>query len=392
MITAVLCAAGKGERAGFSENKVLRERNGLPLLCYSLSAFAQCAEITEILVVCRKEDEVKIRPLLSPYPRARTVIGGELRTHSVYAALKEAAGDIVLVHDAARPFLTQKIISACIESVKNFGSGVCAVPSVDTVALAKNGCILKTPPRSTVYAAQTPQGFSTGELLGAYREMFEEHREAEFTDESGIYAYYCKPPRICEGDRNNKKLTYAEDFLPAERVGFGVDTHAFMPQKNASPFFGDPDSLDFPSFITLGGVRIPSEHTLIAHSDGDVLLHALMDALLSAAGLRDIGYYFPDTDEKYAGADSLKLLKEVLCQIEYCGFAPKNVSIAVLAEKPRLSPHIEDMKENLSKALNLPLSAIGIAAGTNEKLGYVGEGKGVTVYATVMLKQTKEAI
>lgn len=392
MITAVLCAAGKGERAGFSENKVLRERNGLPLLCYSLSAFAQCAEITEILVVCRKEDEVKIRPLLSPYPRARTVIGGELRTHSVYAALKEAAGDIVLVHDAARPFLTQKIISACIESVKNFGSGVCAVPSVDTVALAENGCILKTPPRSTVYAVQTPQGFSTGELLGAYREMFEEHREAEFTDESGIYAYYCKPPRICEGDRNNKKLTYAEDFLPAERVGFGIDTHAFAPCLLGHSEHREESHNSKTDHITLGGVRIPSEHTLIAHSDGDVLLHALMDALLSAAGLRDIGYYFPDTDEKYAGADSLKLLKEVLCQIEYCGFAPKNVSIAVLAEKPRLSPHIEDMKENLSKALNLPLSAIGIAAGTNEKLGYVGEGKGVTVYATVMLKQTKEAI
>lgn len=150
--------------------------------------------------------------------------------------------------------------------------------------------------------------------------------------------------------------------------------------------FGSPDSKE-KNFITLAGVKIPSEHGLKAHSDGDVLIHALMDALLSAAGLRDIGYYFPDTDEKLRGADSMELLKEVMRLIREAGFAPANASISVLAEKPRLSPHIEAMKLNVADALGIPPAAVGIAAGTNEKLGYVGEGKGITVYATVLCKK-----
>ncbi len=371
MITAIICAAGRGVRAGFAENKVLRERNGMPVLCFSLSAFSQVKEIGEILVVCREEDEARVLPLLSPYPHARTVVGGNLRTESVYHALNEAKGEIVLVHDAARPFITKKIISDCIASVMEYGSGVCALPATDTTVLTENGFIVSAPDRKNVFTVQTPQGFYKDKLLAAYEKVFEEEREAEFTDESGIYAHYIAPPRLFEGDRRNKKLTFAEDFMPAERVGFGVDTHAFGREQD---------------FITLAGVKIPSSSGLVAHSDGDVLCHALTDALLSAAGLRDIGYYFPDTDETYKDADSMKLLQEALRLVKERGFCPKNASIAVLAETPRLSPYIEEMKQNLANALSLPPSAIGIAAGTNEKLGYVGEGKGITVYATVLLK------
>lgn len=370
MITAILCAAGKGVRTGFSENKVLRELNGLPVLCYSLSAFSR-DDVGEILVVCRKEDEEKIVPLLSPYPNARPVIGGETRGESVYLALKQSRGDTVLVHDAARPYVTQKIISDCIECVARYGSGVCALPETDTVVLAENAFVSQTPPRDRVFTVQTPQGFGKEKLLAAYEKARAEGKR--FTDDSGVYGAYVEPPRLFFGERSNKKLTFAEDFSPAERVGFGTDTHAFGKAVN---------------FITLAGVKIPSESGLIAHSDGDVLIHALMDALLSAAGLRDIGYYFPDTDEKFSGADSMELLKEVLRLLNGEGFAPKNVSISVLAEKPRLSPYIERMKETLATALALPLSAVGIAAGTNEKLGYVGEGKGITVYASVLLTRT----
>lgn len=373
MITAIVCAAGKGERTGFNENKILRELNGLPVLSYSLSAFAPFVD--EILVTVTEEDEERINALLSPFPNARIVRGGNTRSESVYHALKEARGDVVLVHDAARPFVTEQIIRDCIDSVKNYGSGVCALPATDTTVLADESRIYGVPVRESVYTVQTPQGFATKKLLAAYEQAFAENRV--FTDESGVYAAYVEPPRLFIGDIRNRKLTFAEDFSLTEHVGFGVDTHAFYSEKEGAPLIG---------FITLGGARIPSERALKAHSDGDVLAHALMDALLSAAGLRDIGYYFPDTDEKYYGVNSMELLKEVMRLIAEQGMKPHNVSISILAEKPRLSPYIEPMKSSLAEVLSLPLSQIGIAAGTNEKLGYIGEGKGITVYAMVLLK------
>ena len=377
MITAIIVAAGKGERAGFSSNKVLEEYNGLPVLSYSLSAFSH---LDEVIVVCRSEDEEQIKKLLSPFPHAKTCLGGATRMESVFNGLKAASGEIVLIHDAARPFVTKKIIDDCIESVNRCGSGVCALPATDTVIFAEDGKITSVPPRASLFTVQTPQGFYRDKLLFAYERALSEGAE-QFTDDSGIYLRYIEPPAPFLGSRENKKLTYREDFAPAERVGFGVDTHAFAFQEEYEKGIARLSL----SYITLCGVKIPSNRPLLAHSDGDVAVHALMDALLSAAGLRDIGYYFPDTDEKYKGACSMELLKEVLSLIKQAGFAPKNVSISILAETPRLSPFIESMKENLSKALGISENAIGIAAGTNEKLGYVGEGKGITCYATVLL-------
>lgn len=380
MVTAIILAAGKGERANLNENKVLRELNGLPVLCHSLSAFSSVSEIGEIIVACKQEETARVQTLLHPYRNARTVTGGQTRALSAYSAIKEARGEIVLIHDAARPFITTEIISACIASVTQYGSGVCALPATDTTVLAQDGKIISTPPRDEVFTVQTPQGFLKEKLLAAYEQAIAENTVNDFTDDSGIYARYAESPRLFLGNRNNRKLTYAEDFAPAERVGFGIDTHSFYVEDEGAPFV---------NFITLGGVRVPSDKILKAHSDGDVLVHALMDALLSAAGLRDIGYYFPDTDERFTGADSMELLQEVMRLIKEQGLAPKNISISVLAETPRLSAYIERMKESLAQATGLPLSAIGIAAGTNEKLGYVGEGKGITVYATALLQRIR---
>lgn len=381
MISVILCAAGNGTRAKFPENKVLHELNGLPVLSYSLSVFSPLAD--EILVTVRREDEAGISALLSPFPTARTVHGGDTRTASVLNALKEAQGDIVLIHDAARPFVTAQMIKDCIESVEKFGSGVCALPATDTTAIAEQNCILRTLARDTVYTVQTPQGFRRDELLSAYEAAFADGREREFTDDSGIYAAYKGCPRLYCGDRANRKLTYPEDFAPAVRVGFGVDTHAFdIPADYALGIM----RLNL-NYIVLGGVTIASRFSLKAHSDGDVLVHALMDALLSAANLRDIGYYFPDTDPAYQGISSMKLLEKVMGLVRAEGLAVQNASISVLAEAPRLSDHIEKMRENLRAALDC--ENVAIAAGTNEKLGYVGEGKGITVYATVLLSQNK---
>ena len=376
MITAVIAAAGSGARTKLADNKIFYELDGLPVICRTISAFSETENVEEILVACRKEDEERLAPLLRPFG-ARTVTGGETRFESVYNALKEARGEIVLIHDGARPFVTQQTISACVESVKKYGSGICAVPASDTVAVAENGAVKTVPDRKSVYCLQTPQGFLREELLCAYERARAEHTY-DFTDDSGVYGRYIRPPRLSEGDRSNIKLTYPEDFPPHGRVGFGVDTHAFYSSDEGVPLV---------NFITLGGIRIPSEKILKAHSDGDVLVHALMDALLSAAGLRDIGYYFPDTDKKYAGADSTELLKEALARVRGRGLIPYNVSISVLAETPRLSPHIDRIKQNLSSLLSSPEERVAVAAGTNEKLGYVGEKRGITVYAYVKVHE-----
>ncbi len=375
MVTLILCAAGSGKRADLPENKILHELNGMPVLCHSLSVFAPYAD--EMLVVCREEDAERILPLLSQYENVRLVNGGATRAESVYRALGEAAGDTVLIHDAARPFVTQEIIGNCIACVGEYGSGVCALPVTDTVVSVKNGYGALS--RGDVFTVQTPQGFKRDELLSAYRQAEREGTLSSFTDDSGIYAKYIGRPHLFMGDRCNKKLTYAQDFCIAERVGFGVDTHAFAHQNEIDRGIARLNL----NYITLCGTVIPSNRALEAHSDGDVPVHALMDALLSAAGERDIGCLFPDTDPQYSGISSMALLNKVTAMLRNKGFGVQNVSVSILCETPRLSPYIGEMRKKLAAALGC--ENIGIAAGTNEKLGYIGEGRGITAYAMVLL-------
>ncbi len=368
-VCAIICAAGKGARAGFAKNKLLVPFEGSTPLEKTLSAF-DFAAIDEILVTSSKEDYAEISALCESFPRCKAVLGGDTRTQSVHNALKATAADIVLVHDGARPFVTQTVVEGCLQSVRASGSGVCAVECRDTVATVKEGKIIGVPKRDTLRLIQTPQGFFRENLLYAYERALEEGKEG-YTDDSSLFADYCGQPRICEGSPKNIKLTYAEDFASPTRCGFGVDTHAFGKEQD---------------YILLAGVKIPSQSGLIAHSDGDVLVHAVMDALLSAAGLKDIGHYFPDTDEKFKGANSMQLLERVLALVTEQGFAVCNLSVAVQAERPRLAAYIDQMKNALAGALKIDPTCVGISAGTNEGLGYVGEGKGITVNAYVLLK------
>ncbi len=370
-VTAIVCAAGKGERAGFAKNKLLERINGKTVLERTLSAFDFSA-VTEILVTASQADFAEISALCGRFPRTRAVLGGSTRFQSVFNALRQASGELVLVHDGARPFVKTETILGCIASVLQYGSGVCAVPAVDTIALTDGaGKIAEVPPRKDAFALQTPQGFYTAELLSAYEKAAAE-KSGSYTDDSSVFAAFVGRPRICAGARDNIKLTYAEDFKDNfARVGFGVDTHAFGRATD---------------FVMLGGVKVPSDSGLIAHSDGDVLAHAVMDAMLSAAGLKDIGYYFPDKDEKWRNADSMKMLVAVKELIAAEGFAVKNLSVAVQAERPRLAAYIDAIRQSLAAALEIGPPAVGVSAGTNEGLGYVGEGKGITVSAYVLLK------
>ena len=368
-VGAIVCAAGKGLRAGFEKNKLLVELNGEKVLYKTLSAFDFSA-IDEIVIASSNEDFKEISQIASSFPRTKVVLGGNTRSESVFNALRACTSDIVLIHDGARPFVSRAILETCIQSVKDFGSGICSIPCTDTIAVQKDGEIISKLDRSTLCQIQTPQGFFKDRILNAYQRAFEKNNTA-FTDDSSLYLQYCQAPKLCQGSRENIKLTHAEDYQSkTARCGYGIDTHAFGKAQD---------------FVVLGGVKIPSQSGLIAHSDGDVVIHALMDALLSAAGLKDIGFYFPDSSDEWKNADSMDMLTRVRKLIQEQGYRTQNASIAIQAEKPRLAKYIDSMKARISATLDIDCNAVGITAGTNEGLGYVGEGKGITVHAFVLL-------
>ncbi|MGN0805039.1 MAG: 2-C-methyl-D-erythritol 2,4-cyclodiphosphate synthase [Candidatus Coproplasma sp.] len=386
-ISAIICSAGKGERAGFNKNKLMAPLNGAPALYYTLTDFdafdwEYAGGNLQKIAVCAENDE-ETRKFCSSLGW-QIVTGGKTRTESVYNALKAVTGDIVIIHDGARPFVTEEMIECCVRYVKEFGSAVCACPAIDTVAVAKDGNICEVPDRNNVYIVQTPQAFYTKDIVPAYEKAIASGES--FTDDSSVYSRYVKPAKICPcGTPQNKKLTFKEDFenfcnYPTAlffdeeqpKVGFGVDVHAFGKEQD---------------YITLCGVKIPCDTGLIAHSDGDVAVHAVMDALLSASGLRDIGHYFPDSDPKYSGADSIKLLKRVVEIIGEKGFKPLGLSVAVQAEKPRLAKYIGEMIATLARAVGVDEEDISITAGTCEGLGFVGQKKGICAYCTAVVKE-----
>lgn len=378
-VSAIICAAGVGERAGFGMNKVLVTMHGAPALYHTLKQF-DMPEINEVIVTSSASDFREIKALCAPFGYGVTM-GGKTRTDGVRKALAKVTGDIVLIHDGARPYVTRKIICDCIETAKAYGSAVCAIPVTDTVATVYYGVITDVPKRDTVYAVQTPQGFLSADIKKAYE--LADNDGIDYTDDSSVYAQYVGQPHVFEGDRRNIKLTYREDFTkeapkitPVEgcRVGFGADTHAFGGLN---------------TFVTLAGVRIECDSSLVAHSDGDVAIHAVMDAILCACGLKDIGYYFPNSDKRYKGADSAKLLAQVIELARGEGYAPSEISLSIQAEKPKLAPHIDEMKEKLAALCGIKAKDVGIAAGTCEKLGFIGEGLGVTAYCVAVMKAIK---
>lgn len=377
-ISAIICAAGNGERAGFGRNKLLVPLLGAPALYHTLTKFTAC---DEIIVAASPADMREITAICAPFG-ATVVAGGKTRAESVYRALKQASGEIVLIHDGARPFVTQTTIKDCIESVVRNGSAVCATPVTDTTVVAEQGKIRVVPARETLYAVQTPQGFRTAEIRAAYGKAVADGKI--YPDDGSVYLAYCGEPHLFAGDPANTKLTYRRDFAaqyPAinaaagQAIGLGADVHAFGRDCN---------------YITLCGARIPSERGLVAHSDGDVAVHAVMDALLSAAGLKDIGHYFPDGDETYENADSMRLLEEVIKLLSAQGYTPLNLTVTIQAERPRLAAYIDEMKNNLAAACNLAADRVGISAGTCEKLGFVGQGLGITATAIALLQKTTE--
>lgn len=369
-IAAVIVCAGKGERSRLPYNKILHLIGRKTVLEKSLDVFVR-TRVQHITVVTSDGDISAVRDITSAYDDITLVVGSDTRAQSVCLGLQAYPCDIVLIHDGARPYVSEDIIERTIDSAIEYGSGIAAVPCVDTVKRIQGdkACSL---PRAELYNAQTPQAFRYSEIIDAYARA-----DGVFTDDAEVYENAGYTPRLVEGSYDNKKLTTPADFIsPAKscRIGIGFDLHRLVENRK----------------LILGGVTIDYRLGLLGHSDADVLTHAIMDALLSAADLPDIGVLFPDTDERYLGISSITLLKQVLSEVQRKGYIIGNISAVVIAQQPKLAPVIPDIRRSLADALNIEVKQINVSATTTEKLGLIGEGNAIAANASCILTENTD--
>ena len=379
---AVIVAAGRGLRAGLGVNKVFHPVRGRSVLARCLDAFERSGRFDGIVLVLSEEDEERYAQLAAsegPFVLVRRIAhGGETRRDSVcngLLALPEDTG-IVAIHDAARPFVSAGVIDATLESARACGSGVISTPVVDTIKqIGPDGTVMSLD-RSALRAVQTPQSFDYRRILDAHLRAREEHLSA--TDDAALYEHYYGDLRLVTAPdaEENRKLTTALDFkalkphrAPEIRVGQGYDAHRLAEGRR----------------LMLCGVEIPFEKGLDGHSDADVAIHALMDALLGAMGLGDIGRHFPDSDPKYKGADSMKLLEAVMDMVRERGYRVGNADVTIVTQRPKLQPYMADMRRNVAAGLGVEEDRVNVKATTTERMGFEGEGIGISAQAVALL-------
>lgn len=364
---AIIVAAGMGSRAGV--DKIWEKMGGETVLQRSVRPFLSCPAVEEIIVVVRAEKESLAQGTFKGLP-VSVVVGGKTRSESVKNALRfavERFGDkdvIVAIHDGARPYVKEELIARCMARAAKDGSAVPALPCTDSLRrITEDGN--KAVDRKEYVSVQTPQCFDLGRLWEAYR------RVSEASDDAAIYEATFGSVSLEEGDAENRKITYLSDIYEdsSRRVGVGFDVHELRVGRR----------------LILGGVAIPFEKGLYGHSDADVLAHAVMDAILTAADLPDIGHFFPPEDPKYEGADSLELLAGVMSAIRAKGYAVGNVSATIMAESPKLASYLPEMERKLAAVIGVSKDRVRFAATTTEKLGIIGEGKGMAAEAVALL-------
>ena len=382
-VSAVLVAAGSSTRMGF--DKLSFDLGGETVLHRSIRAFEQDPLVTEIVLVAGKNRAFVEQQAADCTKPVQIVTGGTTRAESAKNGVLAAAGELVAVHDAARPFVSQAVITAALEAAARCGAAAPAVPVKDTIKAAARGngkivpdaCLVyTTPDRSTLYAVQTPQCFDRAEYLAALEELDAEKARL-VTDDCSLFELTGRAVQLTQGDYANYKITTREDLPRPEqkeehkmRIGHGYDVHRLVEGRK----------------LILGGVEVPFEKGLLGHSDADVLAHAVMDAVLGAAALGDIGQHFPDNDPVYSGADSLKLARRVAEILKEHGFRIENIDATLLCQRPKLAPHIPAMRRNLADAFGLPVDAVSVEATTEEHLGFTGEGLGIAAHAVALIE------
>jgi 2-C-methyl-D-erythritol 4-phosphate cytidylyltransferase/2-C-methyl-D-erythritol 2,4-cyclodiphosphate synthase len=385
-VTAIIAAGGAGRRLGADRPKQLLDIGGGPMLVHSVRAFTTHPRIAEVVVVMPPDrlDEVAFEGLDGGASTAvRVVAGGERRQDSVangFAAVSPDA-EIVLIHDAARPFVTAGLIERTIDAAARHGAAIAALPSSDTVKrVDATGAITDTIARETIYLAQTPQGFRRDVLAAA---IDVGRRGLEATDESALAERAGYTVHVVNGEPGNIKVTTADDLAAARarlaaaakpartgRAGTGYDLHRLVE--------GRP--------LVVGGVTIPFERGPIGHSDGDVVCHAVTDAILGALGLGDIGRHFPDTDPRWKGADSLVLLAAATAMVAEAGYEVGNVDVTVMLERPKIKDAIDEMRTRVARALEVDVSRVSIKGKTNEGVDAVGRGEAIAAHAVALVR------
>ena len=354
---ALILCGGSGTRMGADGNKTLLKVGGVPAVVRCFRAFQKA--VKGIVLVARAGDKEDFMETMSSYgctPLA--VITGD--------------ADIALIHDGARPFVTEEIVRRVIESVEKYGSGVAAVPARDTIKRADaDGNVLETLDRSALWQMQTPQGFFVKDLLAAHAIA-----QARYTDDAALMEAAGHSVRLVQGSPDNIKLTSPEDLrmvngMMTPRIGTGFDAHRLVEGRD----------------LWLGGVKVPYEKGLLGHSDADVALHALMDALLGAAAMGDIGKLFPDKSPEYKDISSVLLLRKVGKRLKDEGFTVGNVDVTIVCQAPRLSDYIPAMREVIAYTLGIPQGQVSVKATTTEHMGYEGSGEGISAQAVAMLFQ-----
>ena len=381
-VHVVLAAGGAGSRMGAGQNKIFLEAGGKSILLRSMQLFEGI--IDRMVIVCRPEDEQQIRRIVSMSGVSYQVSlarGGESRQHSVLNGLKSLGADpddIVLVHDAARCLTPVNVILDILESCRSKGSGVAAVPAVNTMKYADSDMyVLHTADRSDLYEIQTPQGFRFAQLYDSYIKAEKDGFVA--TDDASVAEHAGVRVLLVRGSKKNIKVTEKEDLVminavlqqdtPSFRIGMGYDVHRLREGRK----------------LILCGIEIPHTLGLLGHSDADVALHALMDAMFGAAALGDIGRHFPDTSDEYKGISSVLLLKEAIRKVRKAGYEFVNADITIAAQKPRISPYIPEMVRKVSETLSCDTSQVNIKATTTERLGFEGREEGISAQAVCSL-------
>jgi 2-C-methyl-D-erythritol 2,4-cyclodiphosphate synthase/2-C-methyl-D-erythritol 4-phosphate cytidylyltransferase len=382
---AIIAASGSSSRMN-GKDKLLADIAGIPVVIRAVLAFEKAESIGEIIVAAKSENVEKIRSLCREHGISKPLVvteGGENRQESVFNAVRRVSAgmDVIAIHDGARPYIKPEDIDRIVSLAREKGAVIPAVPVKETIKVVRDGKVIVTPDRNSLYTAQTPQAFLLENYLAGMANI--RPHNPPLTDDAQLFENAEIGVYITEGDYGNIKITTQEDLnngqltidngqfmsSPAQlRIGSGYDVHRFAENRR----------------LILCGVEIPHDEGLLGHSDADVAVHALMDALLGALALGDIGQHFPDTDEQYKDISSMELLGRVTALINERGCKPSNLDITIIAESPKLAPYILQMRTNIAEACNIPLGMVSVKATTEEGLGLAGKGIGAS--ATCLLQ------
>lgn len=378
--SALIVAAGRGERAGSGLPKQFRRLAAKPVVWWSVDRFAADPQCGEILIAYPPGAQQEMRDALSSHARNAILIeGGATRTHSVQSLLAHARTEYVFIHDAARPLLSQRLIDDLFEQVRLKDGAAPALPVIDALVRDHDGA-LEPVARDQLYRLQTPQAFHTGRL----KDAFKVEADRDWPDEVSLARISGIDVGLVPGEENNFKLTWPADFDRAERViAEMIHDDDPKPQISVTGMGYDVHRLEPGNGIHLCGVFIPCEFNLVGHSDADAGLHAITDALLGSVGLGDIGDHFPPSDDQWKGADSAVFLSHARHLAEAKQASIEHVDVTLICERPKIGPHKSAMKTRIAELLGLPEARVNVKATTTEKLGFTGRGEGLAAEAVV---------